>query len=180
MNIINIIDTRFYELLFKLINMQTTKIMMFISWLGSATILITIAVLSFYILKNKKNSLYISINLISVFLLNRILKYIIARPRPNVLPIVTEKGFSFPSGHAMVALGFYGFLIYLIFKNMKNKMIRNILIISLSILIFLIGISRIYLGVHYTTDILGAYLIGLIYMFLFIKYIYIKREGDKK
>lgn len=179
MNIIKLIDNGVYELLFKLINTQTTQIMIFISWLGSAFVLIMIAALSFYFLKNKKNYLYIILNLIILFLSNKILKYIIARPRPNVLKIINEKGYSFPSGHAMISIGFYGFLIYLIYKNTNNKIIKNILIITLSLLIILIGISRIYLGVHYTTDVLGAYLIGIIYIYIFVKYIYKKRRGEK-
>lgn len=80
----------------------------------------------------------------------------------------------------MVAIGFYGFLIYLIYKNMKNKKMRDLAIILLSILIFLIGISRIYLGVHYATDIIGAYVIGIIYLLIFIKYAYNKKSKKQK
>lgn len=72
----------------------------------------------------------------------------------------------------MVAMGFYGFLIYLTYMNIKNKKIKYPLIIFLSILILLIGISRIYLGVHYATDIIGGFIIGIIYLTLYIKYLY--------
>lgn len=72
----------------------------------------------------------------------------------------------------MVAIGFYGFLIYLIYKKIENKKIKYPLIGLLTVLILLIGISRIYLGVHYATDVLGGFIIGFIYLTLFIKYMY--------
>ena len=68
----------------------------------------------------------------------------------------------------MVSMAFYGYLIYLVYKNIKNKYLKWILIVVLSILIILIGISRIYLGVHYTSDVLGGYLLSVSYLVLFI------------
>ena len=74
----------------------------------------------------------------------------------------------------MVATGFYGFLIYLIYKNVENKKIKYPLIVMLSILILLIGISRVYLGAHYATDVIGGWIIGIVYLAFFIKYAYKK------
>ena len=119
-------------------------------------------------LKDKKMALIIMLNLAIVYLLNVIIKMIIARPRPDILRLVYETGYSFPSGHAMVATGFYGFLIYIANKKIKNKALRRCITILLTLLIFLIGISRIYLGVHYATDIIGAFMIGIIYLVIFI------------
>ena len=165
---INLIDTGIYNLIFKLQSVPATVFMKFMSYLGSATILITLTITILIFSKNKKKSILIAINLVTVFLLNKLLKVIIGRERPGVLRLVEENGYSFPSGHAMVSMGFYGYIIYLIYKNVKNKKIRNIMITILASLIFLIGISRIYLGVHYATDIIGAYIIGLIYLYIFI------------
>ena len=92
------------------------------------------------------------------------------------MKLVKEGGYSFPSGHAMVSFGFYGFLIYLAYKKINNKKIKYPLIISLALLILLIGISRIYLGVHYATDIIGGFIIGFIYLIVFIKYFYNKKS----
>lgn len=78
-------------------------------------------------------------------------------------------GYSFPSGHSMVSMAFYGFLIYLIYNNIKNKYIKWILICSLSILIILIGISRIYLGVHYTSDVLAGFLLSISYLVIYTR-----------
>ena len=172
MQIINTIDTLIYNLIIKLMFTNMTKIMIVISYLGSATVLISLALASIVILKNKRESKYIAINLVVVFLLNRILKVTFARPRPDILRLVSEDGFSFPSGHSMVSMGFYGFLIYLIFKKVDNKKIKYPLMIILSALILLIGLSRIYLGVHYFTDVIGGFIIAIMYLVLFIKILY--------
>lgn len=165
---INAIDETIYNLIFKLLSTPTTFIMTFISHLGSATILILICIILYILLKDKKMALIIMLNLAIVYLLNVIIKMIIARPRPDILRLVYETGYSFPSGHAMVATGFYGFLIYIANKKIKNKALRRCITFLLTLLIFLIGISRIYLGVHYATDIIGAFIIGIIYLVIFI------------
>lgn len=150
---INTIDDSIYELLIKLISPTTTAIMTFISFLGSAITLITLSIAFIFLMKNKKYPKLIIVNLALAFILNRILKLIIARPRPPRLQLVLEGGYSFPSGHSMVSFAFYGFLIYLINKKVKSKQIKYPSIIFLSLLILFIGISRIYLGVHYVTDV---------------------------
>ena len=116
MQIINTTDTIIYNLIIKLMSTNTTAFMMFASHLGSAVVLIILTIAFLLLVKNKKDSRCIALNLILVFLLNRILKFIIARPRPEILRLVPEDGYSFPSGHAMVSMGFYGFLIYLIYN----------------------------------------------------------------
>lgn len=166
---INTIDNAIYEAIIKIMNSNITAIMIFVSFLGSAITLITLSLASIFLVKDKKYSKLIILNLVLSFILNKILKLIIARPRPPRLRLVIENGYSFPSGHSMVSFAFYGFLIYLINKNIKNKKIKYPLIVLLSLLILLIGISRIYLGVHYVTDVLGGYIIGLIYLMVFIK-----------
>ena len=76
-------------------------------------------------------------------MLNQVLKYIIQRPRPTEFRIIDESGYSLPSGHSMVSMAFYGYLIYLIYKKIKNKYIKISLIVFLSILIVSIGMSRV-------------------------------------
>ena len=94
--------------------------------------------------------------------LNTIIKNIIQRPRPDHLRLIKQGGYSFPSGHSMIAVCVYGTLIYLVHKKVKNKKIKILLEVLLTLLILLIGISRIYVGVHYPSDVLTGYLISII------------------
>lgn len=151
-----------------LIKDNVTPIMKGITWCGSAICLILISFLAFFIFKNKKTSIFVWINLISITILNQALKFILHRPRPTDFRIIEESGYSFPSGHSMASMAFYGFLIYLIYKKINNKYLKWGLICFLSILILFIGISRIYLGVHYTSDVLAGFLISVAYLILFI------------
>lgn len=93
---------------------------------------------------------------------------ILQRPRPEEFRIINESGYSFPSGHSMISMAFYGYLIYLIYKYVKNKYLKWFLITILGILIVNIGISRIYLGVHYTSDVLAGFLISISYLIVYI------------
>lgn len=150
-----------------LISENVTPIAKGITQLGGAVFLIILATVLLITIRNKKIGLLIWINLGISTLLNQILKHIVQRPRPTEFRIIDETGYSFPSGHSMVSAAFYGFLIYLIYKNVKNKYLKSVLITILSLLIVLIGTSRIYLGVHYTSDVLAGFLISISYLIIF-------------
>jgi len=157
-----------YKLVSKyLITDTMTPFMKIVTSFGSAYALIIITILLLIFIKNKKIKLAVAINLISITILNILLKNIIARPRPDEYRIIDETGYSFPSGHSMISMAFYGLLIYIIYKNIKNKKLKIFLISILSLLIVLIGISRIYLGVHYTSDVFGGFLISISYLILY-------------
>lgn len=151
-----------------LISDFATPIAKFITNFGGAIILIGLAFMLFIFIKNKKIGVSIISNLAIITVLNQLLKRIVQRPRPTEFRIVEESGYSFPSGHSMVSMAFYGYLIYLIYKHVKNKYLKWISIILLSILICFIGISRIYLGVHYTSDVLGGFFISISYLIIYI------------
>ena len=158
-----------------------TNVLKIITNLGSAVALITITILSLIILKNKKIGLCITINLALSTILNLLLKNIIQRPRPEGYRLIEETGFSFPSGHSMVNTAFYGLLIYLIIKNVKNQKLQYSLSLLISILILSIGFSRIYLGVHYTSDVLAGFLISIAYLIVFTTILHdiLKLEKEK-
>ena len=151
-----------------LISDFATPIAKFITNFGGAIFLIILTILLIVVLKNKKVGLSICINLVVVTILNQLLKRLLQRPRPTEFRIIEETGYSFPSGHSMVSMAFYGYLIYLIYRFVKNKYLKWIYIVLLSLLICLIGISRIYLGVHYTSDVLGGFLISISYLVIYI------------
>ena len=145
-----------------------TPIAKFITNFGGAIFIIILTVILFVIIKNKKIGISIISNLVIITAINQILKRIVQRPRPTEYRIIEETGYSFPSGHSMVSMAFYGYLIYLIYKYVKNKYLKYSSIILLSILIGSIGISRIYLGVHYTSDVLAGFMISISYLIIYI------------
>lgn len=103
-------------------------------------------------------------------ILQRSLKYMIKRPRPEIeMFLIEQSGYSFPSGHSMTGLVFYGFAIYLIRKKYPGSRIATVSTILLGALIFLIGFSRPYLGVHYVTDVLAGWSIGSLLLYMLIK-----------
>ena len=151
-----------------LISDFTTPIAKFITNFGGAIFLIILTVVLVILIKNKKIGLSIFSNLVIITVLNQLLKRVLQRPRPTEYRIIEETGYSFPSGHSMVSMAFYGYLIYLIYKYVKNKYIKWISIVLLSLLICSIGISRIFLGVHYTSDVLGGFFISISYLVIYV------------
>ena len=151
-----------------LISDFATPIAKFITNFGGAIFLVIATITLFIVIKNKKIGISILSNVAIVTVLNQLIKRILQRPRPTEYRIIEETGYSFPSGHSMVSMAFYGYFIYLIYKYVKNKYVKWISIILLSLLICLIGISRIYLGVHYTSDVLGGFLISISYLIIYI------------
>jgi len=102
-------------------------------------------------------------------LIQRALKVSFHRARPDLtLHLINQGGYSFPSGHSFSVLIFYGMIIFLCRQNLKDRKAVNLITFMLSCLIILIGFSRIYLGVHYPTDVLGGWSLGLCVLMAFI------------
>ena len=145
-----------------------TPVVKIITKLSGTIFLITVAVLVLVFIKNKKQGLAVAVNLALAPLTNQIVKQFFRRPRPDLsFRLIEETGFSFPSGHSMTSMAFYGFFIYLVYNNVKNKTVKRLLITLLSLVILSVGFSRIYLGVHYTSDVLGGFAEGIAYLVLF-------------
>ena len=105
----------------------------------------------------------VSAGAITVTVLNKIIKSFVERPRPDdIVHLVHAGGFSFPSGHSITSMFVFGMLIYLVRTNMQNRHTANILTVVLAIPMICIGLSRIYLGVHYPTDVLAGWSLGIV------------------
>jgi len=165
-------DNSVYKLVSSCMSEGLISFMKIISFIGSGWILTPIALIAFIVTlryrKAFKWGMMIALNLAAVSLINNIIKVIIHRPRPDILKLVEVGGYSFPSWHAMTAVSFFGYLIYLILTYFKHWT-RYIFTGLLGLLIFTIGLSRIYLGVHYPSDVLGGYIFGLGWLFVFIR-----------
>ena len=119
----------------------------------------------------------LSVGALVTMLMNSLIKHLVERPRPEVVHLVTEHGFSFPSGHSITSMFFYGFAIWLVWRYVDNQTAKWILTVLLAIPMFLVGPTRIYLGVHFPTDVLGAWCLGFAAIVLFIEIVCIY---DKK
>src|SRR5699024_7395956 len=131
-----------------------------ISFIGSEKFLFpVVGLVIIYTLIKKRYyiSKFLLANTLGSFILNQILKQIYNRTRPLDFILVKQGGLSFPSGHSMVTMSMYLSIAYLITRGRKIKLKeKTIYMIAIS-MILLMGISRVYLGVHWPTDILGGY-----------------------
>ena len=160
--------------------------------LGSFYTLAALAVvgviLIWFVMKNKRMSVFYAGTFAVVCISNFVIKQIVRRLRPEHLMIIKETGFSFPSGHAMMTFAFFALAIHFVWQTIKNKPLKITLISIFSILIASIGFSRIYLGVHYLTDIIAGFLISyvivvlcmIIYHSKWFKFLKDKGAGDEK
>lgn len=132
-----------------------------ITFIGNTMpVIIILLILMMYL--NNKNRFLLGTSMIMTLIINQTIKYTIKRPRPPVTErLISQGGYSYPSGHSMMALCLYGVLIYIVYKEVKNKKIKCLLISLLSLMILLIGISRIYVRVHYPSDVLGGFLLTI-------------------
>lgn len=180
---INKFDDYIFNNIKGLRNQTLTNILIGITNLGGTvglffTALITVLIL--FIFNKRKYGILVTLNILMSTLTYIILKNIIQRPRPPINErIIEEAGFSFPSGHSTNNMAFYGFAIYLVFKNVKTKIIRNVLCIILAILPISIGFSRIYLRVHYPSDVIAGFCLGIICVIIFTSFVYKKIEENK-
>ena len=104
-----------------------------------------------------------------VALLNVGLKTLVQRPRPEGFRLIEETGFSFPSGHSMVAMAFFGLIVWLVWRYEANRRQRALLTLAFAVVIVMIGVSRIYLGVHYASDVLGGFCASLIWLAVYTR-----------
>lgn len=134
---------------------------------GNVYIPFVIIALLIIIIKNRYYSIILFLSYSLSGVLSLVLKYIVLRPRPVDAIIDLPKTYSFPSGHAMTSLVFYLTLCYLLTIK-SNKNVKFLCYVFFSLAVLLISFSRIYLGVHYFSDVISGLIIGLT-LFLIIK-----------
>jgi undecaprenyl-diphosphatase len=149
-----------------------TKFMVVVTFFASRHFITAVSlVLIFYFLfvrRHRWYSLKVPVIAVGSITLNLILKFFFNRPRPLVPHLVESSGLSFPSGHAMISASFYGLLFYLVWMHVKQPVLRIFLLVMLVFIIMLIGFSRVYLHVHYATDVIAGFAAGLLWVIIAI------------
>lgn len=169
-------DSVVYNFLVNNRNEALNNFFKIITQFGSALVLIIITILCVIFIRDKKYKILVPANLVTIAIINIVLKNFFLRPRPNELRLIEETGYSFPSGHAMASTAFYGLLIYIAHEQIENKILRNTICIMLGLLILLISVSRIYVGVHYTSDVIAGTCFSIAYLILITRLI--KNQND--
>ena len=165
LDLVSSVDTFIYNLCTFKMNNILTGIFKVFTFFGSTAFIVALSVILFvvFLICKKKNHAYLTASVIIIStILNNVIKVIIMRSRPEVLKLVVETSYSFPSGHTMASVTIYGILLYLLNKTDLKSGLKNTLRVILFILPIFIGISRIYLGAHFATDVIGAYLVSSI------------------
>lgn len=164
----NKLDTNVFNYLQSHVSERNNDVMEFFTFLGTHQFLIpaNLAMIAYFLFikKHKWYSIKIPAIALSSLGLMFLLKGLFDRERPSVPLLFHAKGLSFPSGHALMSVTFYGLLVYMVFKGVKNKPLKWSLISLLIILIMIIGMSRVYLRVHYATDVIAGYCIGFLWL----------------
>ena len=146
-----------------------------VSWFGYTpqqpivfgAIILLIGVLGFRV-----QAVALLVSAVGASLLNELVKQLVSRPRPGAPAVHVlghVGGYSFPSGHVMTYLAFFGFLTYLIWIGVRKRALRRALLLPCLVLLILVGPSRIYLGAHWASDVIGAYLLGGLWLSLVLR-----------
>src|SRR5690606_22034425 len=144
----------------QLVSERNNDIMQFLTFLGGHHFLIpaNLVLIAYYLLIKKHKWYSIKVPAIALSSLGLMigLKHLFGRPRPAIPLLFEADGLSFPSGHALMSLSFYGLLIYIVYNSMEKKGIKWILISLLVLLVLLVGFTRVYLRVHYASDVIAG------------------------
>ena len=155
-----VFDNAIYNFIISFRSDSLDSVFKFITCFGNP-ITIVCLIIAFVLIFRNKDSLFLTISAVDSVILNTMLKHIVRRNRPSHLRLISETGYSFPSGHAMISVCVY--------SKIKNKYLRFISCLCLGILILGIGISRIYVGVHYPSDIIAGYSLAIIIIILLVQ-----------
>lgn len=155
-------------------------LMVLVSELGNGpgrVILLIFFFLVLYFFKKRQEALMVFLSSMGVTLITDLIKQVVDRPRPDPNLIIQMADnlrlSSFPSGHVLFFIGLFGFLLYLTVNMVKKPLFKKALMVFFITLIILVGLSRIYLGAHWFSDVLGSYLLGIVWLYFMIN-LYLK------
>jgi undecaprenyl-diphosphatase len=165
-------DQRVFSFLEQFVTPTNNRIMTSVTFFGTHKFLIpaNLALIAYFLFiqKHKWYSIKIPAIAISSVLMMFLLKSLFGRERPAIPLLEEAKGLSFPSGHALMSMTFYGLMVYIVYHSIKNKGWKWTFIVLLLAWIIIIGFSRIYLRVHYPTDVIAGFSMGFIWLVLSI------------
>ena len=150
--------------------------MRFLTWLGytpQGPMLVAFVFLFLYISGVKWEAVAMLLSNIGISIVGTVIKLIVVRPRPSpdLVTVITKlPDYGFPSGHVLFFVTFFGFIAFLAFTLLKPSLIRRMLIMICLALIFSIGFSRIYVGAHWASDVLAAYLLSSVWLTLTVRF----------
>lgn len=148
-----------------------TPLMEGFSSLGSPVVVLVMAAIQAAFIPGRRPTRCVAINLVCALLLNVLLKSIIQRPRPEGFRLVAETGYSFPSGHSMVSMAFFGLIVWMVWHYERDHIMRYVWSIFFSLIILCIGVSRIYLGVHYASDVVAGFCVSFLWLIFYTRVI---------
>ena len=151
-----------------LVSDTLTIVMKIVTNLGGVLAFASFLFVLFLVISNRKVGFLMSINLFIAYIFSVLFKNVFRRERPLEMLVDKPFNFSFPSGHTICSIVFYGFLIYVVSKLVKNVNIRRLINFFLVIIIVLVPFSRVYLGVHFLTDVLAGVILGIVCLLSFV------------
>lgn len=160
-------DTAIGQWLFSLRSNWLTALMLVITSIGSTGGIVGMALLVTVVglkLRKRWEVLMFNLAVLGAFGISEGLKALFHRARPPLPWLGSATGYSFPSGHSLLSLTLYGFLAVLVWQNLKPSRLRSVLGVVFWLLAVLTGISRIYLGVHFPSDVLGGWVLAVVWI----------------
>lgn len=163
-------DTVIRQWFYSIRGEQLTAVLKVITYMGNWQSITGLCLLLLIIPKTRtRYGIPVSASAVFITLLNKGVKIIFKRPRPDVsLHLIEQGGYSFTSGHSITSMVVFGLLIFLVRKYVKDRRTANILTVLLCVPLVFIGLSRIYMGVHFPTDVLGGWFLGLAVLMIIV------------
>lgn len=168
-DILRLDATAYSFLVLRLRRPWITAIMEGFSNLSSPVVIAGMFLMVIAFAPGRRPGLCAALNLVCVVGINQVLKYIVQRPRPDGFRLISEVGYSFPSGHSMVSMAFYGLCIWMVWTYERDKIIRWLCCLSFAIMVVAVGMSRVYLGVHYASDVIAGFCVSIAWLAVYTK-----------